>query len=497
MGQVDVTADPIVVTESLLGGTPVVIQAGPIEVRDIIGGTTAPYIYVVDSGNNRVNAYRYDDGVFTFAFSFGSFGSGNGQFNGPYAIATDGNFIFITDSGNNRIQKFTMFGVFVSAWGTFGTGDGQFHNPLGIAVDDRYVWMIDSGNNRFQVFTKDGVFVYQRADYEFPEGSGAFVDFNAPTTCSVDSLYFYILDAGNSRVVIYPKTLSFGIAVDAALTALKVEFIMTVNMIDFNAGLPALETELVMTANPVMSFDIELPDIETESKHLLALSMGFDIALLGLTTVMAQEISLSMDFNISLPAIETGLPMLEQETISFDVVLPGVRVETHQVILSVAAFSTVVMTTLNKAVTEYSGWNFNSFAEFGGKQIGFSADGVFELTGETDAGAEINAVFMSGDIDLHAGDEYARRRIRRLYDVHVNRKAAGSITLLLQGEQDNNKTRSLPIQGSGDSLFHTKRCKPGKGLKWRLLRVGIEGKAGSDFDIDQIAVDAAPIGKDA
>ncbi len=453
--------------------------------------TLTPFVYICDSGNNRIQVMDYEGNPL---FTFGSYGSGDGKFSSPYGVCNDGERVYVSDTGNHRVQYFDLYGNYLGQWGAYGSVNGKFSSPKGIATNGRYVFVVDQGNNRFEIFTPGGLFIMALGSY----GDGSLPNqFNAPTNCAVDSYFFYIDDTGNNRIVIYELAFIPDYII-ATLPDLTTEFVMSVNMIDFNVSLPAkLETELVMTVNSVMSFDIALPGMNVESEHLLALSMDFDIALPGSATVMVQEIALSMNFDLSLPAVETEILMLAQETISFDIALPGPGVELYQIVMSAAQFNTIVMATLTKAVTEYSGWSFNSFAEFGGKQLGFSDAGLFELSGETDAGVAINAEFMSGDIDLHAGDEYAKRKIRRLYDVHVNRKATANITLLLQGEQDDNKTRSIDIQGSSDGLFHTKRGKPGKGLLWRLIRVGIKSKNGSDFEIDQIDVDAATIGRDA
>src|SRR5205823_1205028 len=71
-----------------------------------------------------------------FLTTWGSAGSGDGQFAYPGGVAVDGSGnVFVADTGNDRVQKFTNTGTFLTKWGSPGTGDGQFSLPEGVAVD--------------------------------------------------------------------------------------------------------------------------------------------------------------------------------------------------------------------------------------------------------------------------------------------------------------------------------------------------------------------------
>ena len=85
--------------------------------------------------------------------SFGTYGSGQGQFQHPTGVAVDGEGnILVADQGNHRIQKFTLKGQFVTAVGKGGKQVLQFSYPHGItfnASNDK-VYVVDTGNNRCQ-----------------------------------------------------------------------------------------------------------------------------------------------------------------------------------------------------------------------------------------------------------------------------------------------------------------------------------------------------------
>jgi len=78
-------------------------------------------------------------------------GSGAGQFNGPYnGLALDSTYIYVTDTGNNRIQKLNKNGTFDTGWGT------GLDIPQGIAVDSNYVYVCNTGNNAVMKYNKTG-----------------------------------------------------------------------------------------------------------------------------------------------------------------------------------------------------------------------------------------------------------------------------------------------------------------------------------------------------
>ncbi len=99
--------------------------------------------------------------------SWGTAGAAAGQFNlvgdgggyGSVAFDPDGT-IYVADTGNHRVQKFDKNRHLLKTWGTFGTGDGQFANPVDIASDGHgHVYVVDSDRTDVQEFTPDGTFI--------------------------------------------------------------------------------------------------------------------------------------------------------------------------------------------------------------------------------------------------------------------------------------------------------------------------------------------------
>jgi tripartite motif-containing protein 71 len=121
----------------------------------------------------------------TFVMSFGTSGSGDGQFNRPQSVAVDssGN-IYVVDELNYRIQKFGSNGAYIGQFGTQGTGNGQFNNLFGISIDSSdniYVVEVD-GLNRIQKFSNSGTYLSQIGSSG--SGKGQFI---TPTDIAFDS----------------------------------------------------------------------------------------------------------------------------------------------------------------------------------------------------------------------------------------------------------------------------------------------------------------------
>ena len=90
--------------------------------------------------------------------SFGTEGSGLGQFDNPLGLTVDGEGnILVADSWNDRIQKFTAQGQFLAAVGAKGSGPLQFSHPADIAFNTstKRFYVAENGNHRIQILNFD------------------------------------------------------------------------------------------------------------------------------------------------------------------------------------------------------------------------------------------------------------------------------------------------------------------------------------------------------
>ncbi|HXB63485.1 MAG TPA: 6-bladed beta-propeller [Solirubrobacteraceae bacterium] len=151
--------------------------------------------------------------------TYGSEGTGAGQYIGPWGIAIDprnGN-VYVSDQGNNRVEELSSGGTFIKAfgWGVnktgkdefeictseckaglAGSGNGQFSTIAGVAVDSSgNVWVADFGNNRIEEFNEKGEYLKKFGS----KGTGS-EQFEGPTDIALSGGNLYITDYRNNRV---------------------------------------------------------------------------------------------------------------------------------------------------------------------------------------------------------------------------------------------------------------------------------------------------------
>ena len=153
-------------------------------------------ILVTDCHNHRIQKFTAEG---QFLAAVGTKGSGPLQFRYPGDIAfnTSNNKVYVAGNQNHHVQVLNSDLTFSSTFGKKGSGKGQFSDPRGIACDRTgKVYVADTYNHRFQVFTAEGKFL--RMFGRRGEGRG---ELDRPWCVAVDtSGMVYVSEEGNHRV---------------------------------------------------------------------------------------------------------------------------------------------------------------------------------------------------------------------------------------------------------------------------------------------------------
>lgn len=154
-----------------------------------------------------------------------------------------------------------------------------------------------------------------------------------------------------------------------------------------------------------------------------------------------------------------------------------------QITIDDGSYLAWVVNTATHAPVKYRNFPFNSFAKIGGRYFGAGSDGIYELTGDDDAGEPIQAVLRGGLSDMGTS------LLKRMPAMYVGLTTTGRVVLKVtainpQGEREEH-WYSMEERPAG--ALTESRIKIGKGLKstywgWELANVD-----GADFALDQIA----------
>ena len=118
-------------------------------------------------------------------------------FNHPadVCVAPSGEMYVADGYGNSSVHRFSSAGDYISSFGSPGSGPGQFRVPHSIRVsNDGRVYVADRENHRVQVFTGDGEFITEWTDFKCP--MGVHIDANQVVyvTDQIPRISMYSLD---------------------------------------------------------------------------------------------------------------------------------------------------------------------------------------------------------------------------------------------------------------------------------------------------------------
>jgi tripartite motif-containing protein 71 len=158
------------------------------------------YVYVADSGNNRIERFNLSGGE---PLQWGSLGGGAGQFSYPRGVAANAGEVLVADDDNHRIERFSPSGEYQAAVGSYGTGPGQFGFPYGVTLDAAgNVYVADDINHRIVKLSPELGFLGEWGGFGSGPGQLAF-----PRALASDPAGdTYVADTANDRVQVFDSS---------------------------------------------------------------------------------------------------------------------------------------------------------------------------------------------------------------------------------------------------------------------------------------------------
>lgn len=260
-------------------------------------------------------------------------------------------------------------------------------------------------------------------------------------------------------------TSSNNLSVDVRLPALQAAGTMgDARILEGDVLLPALNVPRGTLVNaPVIDADVRIPSLEAFGR----LSNGTDIAV-----------------DIELPALEVDSVLISEGILTADLTLPAMEAVGYITFTVNLEHSGWSFNTESMRMSEYDNYNYLMLGTVFGKTIGVAADGIYELTGDTDNAVDINADVLFGL------DSFRTEDLKRIKTVHLGYRADNSgdlnVQIVVDGED---KIREYIVRHvSSASGIKRGRATIAKGLKSRYWQYGVKNVAGADFLIDDLSV---------
>ena len=149
----------------------------------------------------------------------------------------------------------------------------------------------------------------------------------------------------------------------------------------------------------------------------------------------------------------------------------------------VTHMATYSMNTQTFALSEYSNFQFNSFAVFKGKTYATGSIGLYEVTGSVDDTAPVVGSWKHGNLDMGTPQQ------KRVADAYLSMIGDGDATMTVT--VDRGTEYGYTISAFEGGANRQRKCNVGKGLKGKYWQFGFEKEA--PFEVDEVLINEAKL----
>jgi hypothetical protein len=151
------------------------------------------------------------------------------------------------------------------------------------------------------------------------------------------------------------------------------------------------------------------------------------------------------------------------------------------IVLPDGVFSAIVLNTETLGISEYTNYPFNSFGKLGADYLGASDTDIFKLTGDDDAGTDIDAVIRTSMTNFGTN---VFKRVPRAYLGYTSDGGMIMKTISTSGGVKTERWYELTPRTADAHV--AARIQLGRGIKATYWQFELINKLGADFDIDSL-----------
>lgn len=263
-----------------------------------------------------------------------------------------------------------------------------------------------------------------------------------------------------------------------ALPALTLEATSVVGTVAIlESALPLLTLEASGTFTNLGTLTATLSSLEGYGTGVHGVTSEAAIVLPALRIEASGESGELGTAAITLPSLTLSAAGYLAGTATALLVLPSLLISASGAPTLPATYRTWVVNLKTRAVTEYTGFTFNSYANFDGRVLAASISGIFELNSATaDNTTDIDGVLRTGK---HAYETSYLKRVPRLYLSY----SAPSGDLEVRTITSEDGRRRYLLRHNGITGVQQRRVPVGKGPKSKYWQFELANRSGSDFDL--------------
>lgn len=144
-----------------------------------------------------------------------------------------------------------------------------------------------------------------------------------------------------------------------------------------------------------------------------------------------------------------------------------------------------VLNTESTAASWYTNFDLQSIAQVDDSVFAVGSEGVFELTGDDDAGDVVDASIRTGFMD------FGNSHVKRLENVYFGYISTGILGTLLRVLDSGHAATQFYLEERSAGAPRNSRVVPGKGLFGRYWQIEINNVNGADFTVYDVEIDVA------